>query len=118
MKSYQRTDRLGELIHRELAEIIQHKMRDPRVELVNINKVKVTRDLSLARVYVSTLGDAAKNQEVVAVLNKAASYLRTVMAPAVTARIIPALRFIYDDTQLRGQRIDKLLSDLDISDED
>lgn len=116
--SFHRTDRLGEFIHRELAELIQHKMRDPRVSMVNVNKVRVTRDLSVATVYVSTLGDEAENKDMLAVLQKAASFLRTSLAPILKTRIIPELRFVYDDTQLRGAKIDKLLAELNIPDDD
>lgn len=118
MKSFQRTDRLGQFIQRELAQIIQQKMRDPRVSFVNVNKVAVTRDLSVAKVYTSTLGEEAANREMVGVLNKAASYLRTELAKKLQTRIIPELRFVFDDTQLHGARIDKLLGELDFSEEE
>ena len=118
MKSFQRTDRLGEFMQRELAQIIQLQMRDPRVSFVNVNKVAVTRDLSVAKVYVSTLGEEAENIAMVQVLNKAASFLRTVLAKKIQARIMPELRFVFDDTQLHGARIDKLLGELDIPDDD
>lgn len=117
MKSFQRTDRLGEFMQRELAQIIQLQMRDPRVSFVNVNKVAVTRDLSVAKVYVSTLGEEAENIAMVEVLNKAASFLRTVLAKKIQARIMPELRFVFDDTQLHGARIDKLLGELDIPDD-
>lgn len=115
MKSFQRTDRLGQLILREVATIIQLKMRDPRVHFVNVNTVKVTRDLSLAKVYVSTLGEEKESIEMVNVLNKAAGFLRTELAKKIQARLIPELRFIFDDTQLRGTRIDDILAIPDIA---
>jgi ribosome-binding factor A len=118
MKSFQRTDRLGQLILREIATIIQLKMRDPRVSFVNVNTVNVTRDLSLARIHVSTLGDERNNLDMVKVLNKAAGFLRTELAKKIEARLIPELRFIFDDTQLRGNRIDDILSIPEIADLD
>ncbi len=117
MKSFQRIDRIGELMHRELAQIIQLKMRDPRIGLVNVNKVKVARDLSIARVYVSTLGEEPDNLHMVEVLNKAGSFLRTELAKKIQVRVMPILRFIFDDTQLRGNRIDLLLNQIDVQDD-
>lgn len=117
MKSFQRIDRIGELMHRELAQIIQLKMRDPRIGLVNVNKVKVARDLSIARVYVSTLGEEPDNLYMVEVLNKAGSFLRTELAKKIQVRVMPILRFIFDDTQLRGNRIDLLLNQIDVQDD-
>jgi len=115
MKSFNRTDRLGQLIHRELAQIIQLKMRDPRVSFVNVNQVKVTRDLSLARVYVSTLGDKSENLDMAKVLNHAAGFLRSELAKIMKVRIMPELRFIFDDTALYGAHIDKILNELEVT---
>jgi len=115
MKSFNRTDSLGQLIHRELAQIIQLKMRDPRVSFVNVNQVKVTRDLSLARVYVSTLGDKSENLDMAKVLNHAAGFLRSELAKIMKVRIMPELRFIFDDTALYGAHIDKILNELEVT---
>ena len=117
MKSFKRTDRLGELIQRELSQLIKDKMSDPRLGVVTIVKVKVVRDLAYAKVYVSTLGDEKANEQLVTILSRAAGYLRTLLAQRVQIRSIPALRFIFDDSQLHGDRISKLLKDLPISDE-
>ena len=117
MKSFQRIDRISELMHRELAQIIQLKMRDPRIGLVNVNKVKVARDLSIARIYVSTLGEESDNLQMVTVLNKAGSFLRTELAKHIQVRVMPVLQFIFDDTQIRGNRIDQLLNQISIDDE-
>lgn len=117
MKSFQRTDRLSQQVQRELADLIQHEMRDPRVVYAHLHKVRVTRDLSVARVYVSALGDEEENIRVVEVLNKAASFLRTMLAQRINIRFTPALRFIFDDTLLRSGRIDKILVDVELPEE-
>ena len=81
MREQGRELRLAELLHEELAGIIQFEMRDPRIGLVNVNDVRITRDLAFADVYVSTLGgDAAEEPSaeqkdaLVAVLNGASGF--------------------------------------------
>ncbi len=117
MRSFKRTDRLDELIQRELSQLIKDKMNDPRLGLVTVVKVKVSRDLAYAKVYVSTLGDEKANEELVLVLSRAAGYLRTLLAQRIQIRSVPTLQFIFDDSQLHSNRISQLLKDLPISDE-
>ena len=77
-KEYSRTQRVADHLQRELAALIQHEVRDPRVGMVNITGVNVSRDLGYAKVYYTVLGcdsgeDASESTEV---LNKAAGFLR------------------------------------------
>ncbi len=112
MKAYKRTDRVGDLIQVELAKLIQHEVKDPRVQLVTLTGVDVSRDLSHAKIFF-TLHDeenALKNAQVG--LKKATGFLRTRLAEEISLRIVPELHFHYDDTLSRGKRIDDLLSSL------
>jgi ribosome-binding factor A len=67
-----RTRRVGEQIRRELADLIRAELRDPRLTLISMTSVEVSRDLAYARIYVTLMGDPAERAERVAELNRAA----------------------------------------------
>lgn len=103
--------RVGDFIRDELAAIIQREMRDPRVGLVSVNEVKVSRDLSYADVYVSSLDapDKAARAELIQVLGKAAGFFRSTLAKRHRMRTTPALRFHYDTVVESGPRLEALI---------
>lgn len=109
-RDYPRTRRIGDQIQRDLAQLIRDEVRDPRVGLVTVSGVDVTRDLAHAKVYVSALGaDADQAREMVSALNHAAGYLRKLLAHRLTIRTIPALKFVYDESFDRGARLSHLI---------
>ncbi len=109
-KEYNRTDRLGDALQRLLAQAIQQEVRDPRVGMVNINEVVVSRDLSFAKVYVTFVDrDHDERQEAVTALNKASGFLRTLVAKQLDIRVTPKLQFIFDETSERGQSLSSLI---------
>lgn len=103
--------RVGDFIRDELAGIIQREMRDPRVGMVNVNEVRVSRDLSYADVYVSSLDTrtAAERDALVDVLNKAAGFFRSELAKRHRMRTTPRLRIHYDELVEEGPRMDALI---------
>ena len=109
-KKYNRTDRIADLIQTELAEIIQRDVKGYGFGMVTLTSVEVSHDLSFAKVYASVLDDS-KAKESIAALNDAAKYLRYELAHAVKLRTTPELKFIYDDSSVRGQRISSLIND-------
>lgn len=110
-KEYSRTQRVGEQIQKELAQIIQLEMKDPRLGLVTVSAVDVSRDLAFADIHVSFLGvdEQARIDESVAVLNHAAGFLRSQLARVMTLRFTPRLRFYYDSSLRRGQQLSALI---------
>lgn len=110
-KDFKRTDRLGDAIMRILAVAVRDQVRDPRVGMININEVVVTRDLSLAKVYVTVVDRESEDdrKSAVAALNKASGFLRTLLARELDTRITPRLQFIYDETSTRGQALSRLI---------
>ncbi len=108
-KSFKRTQRINELIQTTLAEIIQRDAKDLRFGMITLTGVSVAHDLSYAKVFVSVL-EEEKATETLDVLNKAAKYLRCELANAVKLRVTPELKFIYDDSTLRGSRISSLIN--------
>ena len=91
--------------------IIQQQMRDPRVGMVSINEVRVSKDLSWADVYVSSLEarDAEQQEALIAVLNGAAGYFRSELAKRHNMRTTPRPRFHYDEVVERGPKMEALI---------
>jgi ribosome-binding factor A len=103
--------RIADFIRDELAAIIQREMRDPRVGMVSVNEAKVSKDLSWADVYVSSIDAESEEQqaELVEVLNKASGYFRTELAKRHSMRTTPKPRFHYDEVIDRGPRLEALI---------
>ncbi len=110
-REFKRTDRLGDGIQRILAQLIQFEIRDPRVGMVNINAVDVSRDLAHARVFITFVGDKSdeETEESVKVLNNASGFLRSKLAKELDIRTTPRLFFVYDKTSIRGQELSRLI---------
>ncbi len=110
-KEYARTQRVADYLQRELAGLIQRELRDPRVGMVSITGVDVSRDLGHARVFVTVLGaDSAKEAEAsTGVLNKAAGFLRSQLSRDSAMRSVPQLRFYFDSSVGRGRDMEDLL---------
>lgn len=110
-KEFSRTQRVADFLKRELATTLQQEFRDPRLGMVSITDVDVSRDLSYAKVYVTVLGKDSEEEakESIAVLNNAAGFLRTQVARSNNARVTPKLRFYYDSSVVRGQYLSGLI---------
>src|SRR4051794_4821579 len=108
-KEYNRTDRVAELIQRELAILIQREVHDPKVGIITITAVKVASDLSFAKVYITQLDDNKPIEQTLKVLNKLTKFLRFRLANTIELRIIPQLRFIYDASISEGNRLASLI---------
>ncbi len=108
-KDYNRTDRVGELLQRELAILIQQAVRDPNVGIVTVTAVKVASDLSFAKVFITQLDDNKPIEKTLKCLNKMAGFLRFRLANTVQLRIIPQLKFVYDVSISHGNRLASLI---------
>lgn len=110
-REFTRSDRVSDAIQRLLAQVIPAEIRDPRIGMVNINEVTVTRDMAFAKVYVTFVGvdDEKQSQESAAILNKASGFLRTFLAKELSMRTVPKLQFIYDKTSVKGQALSSLI---------
>ena len=111
MREFGREERVADFIRDELASIIQREMRDPRIGMVSVNEVKVSKDLSWAEVYVSsheTKTDEERS-ELISVLNKAAGYFRSELAKRHSMRTTPKPRFHYDVVIERGPALESLI---------
>jgi ribosome-binding factor A len=95
-------------IQNKLAHLLQTEVQDPRIAFVTVTAVKVSKDLSVAKIYVLAREDEDR-QEILKRLNHAAGFLRTRLAKTTTLRKTPELRFFYDDIVEAGLRITDVL---------
>jgi len=104
-----RQQKVGDLLRAEISEILRMKMRDPRLGFLTVTDVTVTRDLRHASVFVSVLGEKREGPETLAVLNKAAGFVRSELGHRVELKHIPELRFKIDRSAEYGVRISSML---------
>jgi ribosome-binding factor A len=107
-----RTRRVADRIQIELAEILAKETEDPRLRALTITSVRISRDLSSARVWVSGAMKPPDEPPVLAALEHAAPFFRTLLAPRLGLRIVPTLRFEIDRTMEAGARIEELLREI------
>ena len=110
-QEYSRTQRVADQIQRELAVLIQQEVKDPRVGMVTVSAVEVSRDMGHAKVFVTILNidDPQVNQTTIKVLNNAASFLRGQLGRRMQLRTVPNLRFHYDDSLRQGNYLSNLI---------
>ena len=109
-KEFSRGRRIADLIQHELAKLIQTEIKDPRIGMVTITEVKVSRDLSFADVYFTMLGEQ-DHKVAEKSLTNASGFLRSELARIMTARTTPRLRFHYDNSVENGARMSKAIAD-------
>jgi ribosome-binding factor A len=115
-REFPRTRRVGEQIQRELAELIRTELRDPRLGMVSISSVQVSRDMAHAKIHVSVLGKEEQVSDSLGVLNHAAGFLRHKLGKILHMRVIPVLRFYHDRSLEEGARLGALINEAIASD--
>lgn len=132
-----RVQRVADQIQRELASLIQMEVNDPRVGMVSVTGVEVSRDIAHAKVYVTVLNTLTDDAEInnsiltepseldkleikenIDALNKAAGFLRSLLAKRLSTRSVPKLRFYYDGSIQRGQQLSSLIDSALAADQD
>ena len=111
--SYQRTDRVGDQIQQELADLFHRGVKDPRIGFLSVTGVEVSPDLGLARVYVSIYGSESEQSDTLQGLKSASGYLRFQLKHRLHLKRIPELRFHRDVSIERGARINAALAELE-----
>ena len=115
-REFTRSERVSDAVQREIASLICEHVRDPRVGMLSVTDVSVSRDLSVAKVYVAFVGERSAEQikEGLSALNGASGFLRKLLSSSIALRATPKLNFFYDETGQRSQHLDALI-DLAIS---
>ncbi|CAM2890769.1 30S ribosome-binding factor RbfA [Paenibacillus sediminis] len=107
-----RTGRVGEQIKKELSQLIQTELKDPRIGFITVTGVDVTNDLSQAKVYLSVFGDDEQKENSLKGLEKAKGFLRSELGKRILLRHTPELIFKFDESIEYGSRIEKLLGEI------
>jgi len=112
MKEYERTERIGVELRRELVTILRDEVRDPRLRQVTLQEVRVSRDLSWAKVFFTCFPLDEGGEEQTRLLNgKLAGFLRAQLARRVRLRTIPRLHFVHDLSIARGEHLTHLIDE-------
>lgn len=104
-----RVERVAEQVREEISQILATEVADPGVGLVTVTRVKVTPDLSLARVYWSLLGDTAERKKTTKALQRAAPFVRHLLAERLTLRRAPEVVFQFDEGLAAHTRVEEIL---------
>lgn len=112
MPSQMRLQRIADRIRQELSEMIVMEVQDPRLNGISITDVKVDRELAYADIFVSAVEGHERAKDVIDGLEHASGFLRRALAERVDLRVFPRLRFHWDPTPERADRIEKLLATL------
>lgn len=111
VKVYSRAKRVADQIQREIASLLQHDFKDPRVGFVTVSGVDLSGDLMYAKVFVTFLNfDKEKITEAVNVLNSASGFFRSMIGSRMKLRVVPNVSFYYDETLVRGMELSTLIT--------
>jgi ribosome-binding factor A len=112
MLGYKRSDRVGDQIRLEIADILSRRMKDPRVGFVTLTTVDVTADLKQAWVYVTVLQEGAQANEAIATLGRATGFIRGELGRRLKLRYVPELRFVRDTSVDQVRKVMTLLDEV------
>lgn len=113
-----RIERLNNLLRREISELLQHEVKDPRLSLfLSVTEVSISPDLKHAKVFVSCISNQAERQEILSVLTAAAGFFRKELTKNLRLRHVPELSFHWDDSIERGDRLLRLIDQVTSEDQ-
>ncbi len=107
-REFSRSQRMAEQIRRDLAEIVRDELKDPRMGFLSFSAVKLSRDLGNAVIYCSVI-EEDKQVETLETLNRATGFLRSKLASRMRSRTVPILKFINDESMIRGAAMETLI---------
>jgi ribosome-binding factor A len=108
--SSHRLERVNAQIQREISELIQQHLRDPRLtEFIAVTEATTSPDLKHCKIFVSSIGGQQEEEQVLAALNSASGFLRTALAKRIKMRFTPELHFAWDSSIEHGDRVLRLI---------
>ncbi len=111
--AFKRSERVGDQMKHEIADILMRKIKDPRIGFVTVTDVALSDDLRNAKIFVSVYGSVAERRETIAGLESAASFIRAELGSRMRMKFVPELLFRYDDSAERGAHIMDLLHEIE-----
>ncbi len=107
-----RASRVGEQIHKEISALLVKGIKDPRIGFVTITAVEVTRDLSIAKIFFTVVGDETVRRESEKGLRSSIPFIRREIGRRIRMRHVPEIRFEYDKSIEYGNRIESLIQEI------
>jgi ribosome-binding factor A len=111
-REFKRSDRVASQLQRELADLIRTQVKEPRLGMITVSDAEVSRDLAVAKVFVTFLGAKEPAETCVSLLSTMVPMLRRELGKRLRIRNMPEIHFVYDDSIERGMRMDALLDRL------
>lgn len=109
MKPFERSDRVAGQIQKVLSDVLNKRIRDPRLQMATITGVKMSSDLKIARIYFIAPGGRKSKPEVIDGFNCARGYVKRILARRLGLRYMPDLKFFYDESFDYGSHIENIL---------
>lgn len=113
-REFSRTQRVAQEMQKEIAIILQREVKDPRIVMVTVSGVEVSRDLAYAKVFVTFLNDNEPDavKDGLKALHDAAGFVRMLLGKAMRLRVVPELTFAYDSSLVDGMRMSNLVTEV------
>ncbi len=107
-----RRDRVSETLRREIGNIIQHELKDPRLGFITVTRVELTQDLRYAKVFFSVLGKEEEHKKTKEALDSALGFMRRLIAQRIRLRLVPEISFKEDRSAEYSIRIQEALDEI------
>ena len=117
-RSERKQRQVSGLILEELSQVLENEVGDPRLAMVTITRVETSSDLRHSRVHFSALGGVREREEALVALRGATGFLRRRLAQGVSLQYVPEISFHLDDSLLHGQRIQELLGEVGMGEDE
>lgn len=111
-KNYKRSDRVADLLHKEICELLLKEVKDPHIGFITITGVEVSADLKLAKVFYTTLGNPDQVAESGRALQRITPFIKKNLGRRLRLRSTPDILFRYDNSLEYGTKIDSILDHL------
>jgi len=108
-----RPERVADILREEISQIVGYELDDPRLTMVTVTDVRLSEDLKAARVYVTVAGNEEEHQLALAALRHAAPYVRKQLSLSLNLPRTPEIHFIRDRVEEEGERVDRLLEQIE-----
>ena len=108
-----RPERVADILREEISQIVGYELEDPRLTMVTVTDVRLSENLKAARVYVTVAGNEEEHRLALAALRHAAPYVRKQLSLSLNLPRTPEIHFIRDRVEEEGERVDKLLEEIE-----
>jgi ribosome-binding factor A len=108
-----RSERVADILREEISQIVGYELEDPRLTMVTVTDVRLSENLKAARVYVTVAGNEEEHRLALAALRHAAPYVRKQLSLSLNLPRTPEIHFIRDRVEEEGERVDRLLEEIE-----